>query len=110
MSRVSIHLLKQVFHVKKRAAESSSALKQIKLSYMAGNLTIKRAVTEKKRESCFKSYASYFFTLTYDARGKCWWYGIEIEIEPLHQHCYILLLCERWQQRGSACTFIVQGM
>ena len=27
--------------------------------------------------------------------------GMAIEVEPSHQYCYILLPCDRWQQKGS---------
>jgi len=27
--------------------------------------------------------------------------GRAVEVEPSRQYCYMLLLCDRWQQRGS---------
>ena len=38
--------------------------------------------------------------LAHDIRGRCWWYGGREWIFLPRFH-YILLLCDRWQQRGS---------
>ena len=38
--------------------------------------------------------------LTHDIRGRWWWYGSTGWTFPPTFH-YILLLCDRWQQRGS---------
>ena len=47
-----------------------------------------------------ESSASYFMMLTHDVRGRCRWYGSRGWTFPPIFH-YILLLCDRWQQRGS---------
>ena len=51
-------------------------------------------------EGCSKSNTSYFMMLTCDIRGGWWWFGNRgWTLSPLFH--YILLLCDRWQQRGS---------
>jgi len=35
---------------------------------------------------------------------------IEVEVEPSHQYCHILLLCDRWQQRGSLTEWYLTQM
>ena len=47
-----------------------------------------------------ESSASYFITLAYDVRGRCWWYGTRVWYFP-PVLCYVLQLCVRWQQRAS---------
>ena len=50
--------------------------------------------------SCSKSNASYFIMLSHDARGGCWWDSRRgWTFSPIFH--YVLLLCDRWQQRGS---------
>ena len=51
-------------------------------------------------ESFSKSNASYVIMLIHNVRGRCWWYGSRGWTFPPTFHC-ILLLCDRWQQRGS---------
>ena len=53
-----------------------------------------------KCDGCSKSNASYFITLAHNIRGSCWWNGSRGWTFPA-TFCYILLLCDRWQQRGS---------
>jgi len=47
-----------------------------------------------------RSLQWFFVMLPHDIRGRCWWYGSRgwtfTSISS-----YILLLCDRWQQRGS---------
>ena len=52
-----------------------------------------------KYEGYSESDTSYFIMLTNNIRGK-WWYGSRGWIF-LQIYYYILLLCSRWQQRGS---------
>lgn len=49
---------------------------------------------------CSESNASYFILLAHNVRGGRWWYGCRgwTFLETL---CYMLLPCDRWQQRGS---------
>jgi len=47
----------------------------------------------------YESNASYFITFTHDIRGE-WWYGSR-GWTFLTLLCYMLLPCDRWQQRGS---------
>ena len=49
---------------------------------------------------CSQSTAFYFIMLAPDIRGGCWWYISRDWIFPPIIH-YILLLCDRWQQRDS---------
>jgi len=42
----------------------------------------------------------YFIMLAYDIRGRCWWYGSRGWTFPATSHS-VLLLCDRWQERGS---------
>ena len=57
--------------------------------------------------SCFLMYkvyskhnASYFIMLAHNVRSECWWYGSRGWTFPPIFH-YMLLPCDRWQQRGS---------
>ena len=53
-----------------------------------------------KYKGCFKSNASYFIMLAHSIRGRCWWYGSRgWTFLPIFY--YVLLPCDRWQQRGS---------
>ena len=49
---------------------------------------------------CSQTNAFYFIMLGHSARGRCWWYGSRGWPFPPTFH-YVLLLCNRWQQRGS---------
>ena len=49
---------------------------------------------------CSESNASYFIMLTHNIRDECWWYSSRGWIFPSVFH-YMLLLCDRWQQRGT---------
>ena len=49
-------------------------------------------------KGCFKSIASYFIMLAH--RCRCWWYGSRSWTFPPMFH-YILLPCDRWQQRNN---------
>ena len=51
-------------------------------------------------KGCSESDASNFMMLAYDIRGRCRWYGSRGCTFPPIFH-YMLLLCDRWQQRGS---------
>jgi len=53
-----------------------------------------------KYESCCESSMSHFIMLAHNIRGKWWWYSSRgWNFSPTF--CYILFLCDRWQQRGS---------
>jgi len=56
-----------------------------------------RFVTYK---GCSESNAFHFIMLTYNVRGRCWWYGSRGWTFPPIFH-YILLPCDKWQQKGS---------
>ena len=60
-----------------------------------------REWSERKKwyECCFKNNTSYFILSAHDIRGGCWWYSSRSWTFPPIFH-YILLLCDRWQQRG----------
>ena len=46
------------------------------------------------------SNASYFIILAHDIWGGCWWCGSRVwNFPPIFY--YVLLLCDRWQQRGT---------
>jgi len=49
---------------------------------------------------CSESNSSYLILLIHNIRGGCWWYGSRDWTLPPIFHS-ILLLCDRWQQRGS---------
>jgi len=51
-------------------------------------------------KDCSESNASYFMMLAYSIRGGCSWYGSRGWTFLLIFHS-ILLLCDRWQQRGD---------
>jgi len=51
-------------------------------------------------EVCVKGNASYVIMLAHDVRGRCWCYSSSGWTFPSVFH-YILLLCDRWHQRGS---------
>ena len=53
----------------------------------------------KKYEGCSESNASYFMMLAHSVRGGYWWCGSRGWTFP-SVFCYMLLLCDRWQQRG----------
>ena len=56
--------------------------------------------TEQIYKGCSESNASYFMMLAHNVRGGCWWYGSRgWNFPPIS--CYMLLPCDRWQQRGS---------
>ena len=60
-----------------------------------------REWSERKKwyECCFKNNTSYFILSAHDIRGGCWWYSSRSwTFLPIFH--YILLLCDRWQQRG----------
>ena len=59
-----------------------------------------KGVLVEKYEGCSKSNASYFIMLAHNIRGGCWWYGSRGWTFPPISH-YVLLLCDRWQQRGT---------
>ena len=49
-------------------------------------------------KGCWESNASYFITLAYSVRSR--WYGNRgWTFPPIY--CSVLLLCDRWQQRGT---------
>lgn len=50
--------------------------------------------------SCSKSNGSQTVLWAHKMRGRCWWYGNRVWTFSQTFH-YILLLCDRWQQRGS---------
>jgi len=54
----------------------------------------------KLYKGCSESNASHFIMLAQDIRGRYWRYGSEGWTFLPISH-YILLLCDRWQQRGS---------
>jgi len=54
----------------------------------------------KNYTGCSKSNVSYFITPAHSVRGRSWWYGSRGWTFPPISH-YILLLHDRWQQRGS---------
>ena len=56
--------------------------------------------TKEMYKGCSKSNASYLTMLAHNVRGGCWWYGSTAWTFPPITH-YILLLFDRWQQRGS---------
>ena len=68
-------------------------------------LQIIRTLTSKQSElllhkCCSEGNVSYFIMLADNIRGGCWWYSSRgWTFPPIF--CYILLLCNRWQQRGS---------
>jgi len=47
-----------------------------------------------------ESNASHFIMFIHNIRSGCWWYGSLWWTFPSRFH-YLLLLCNRWQQRGS---------
>ena len=49
-------------------------------------------------KGCSKRNTSYF--MGHGVKGGCWWYGSNGWTFPPISHS-ILLLCDRWQQRGS---------
>ena len=49
---------------------------------------------------CSESNASYFIIFAHDIRGGCRWYGSSGWTFP-PVFCYMSLLCDGWQQRGS---------
>ena len=49
--------------------------------------------------SCSESNASHVM-LAHDVRGRWWWYGSR-RWAFLQILCYMLLLCDRWKQKGS---------
>lgn len=49
--------------------------------------------------NCSKNNASYFIMLAHDIRGRWWWYGSRSRTLSPSFH-YVLLPCDRWQQRG----------
>jgi len=51
-------------------------------------------------KGCSESNDSHFITLVHNARGRCWQYGNRGWTFPPIFH-YILLPCDRWQQRGT---------
>ena len=55
---------------------------------------------EEMYKDCSESNAFCFTVLAHDVRGRWWWYGSRswtfLPIFP-----YMLLLCDRWQQRGG---------
>ena len=51
-------------------------------------------------EDFSKSNASCVIMLAHDVTGRCWLYGSRDQTFQLMFH-YILLLCDRWQQKGS---------
>jgi len=48
---------------------------------------------------CSKSQGSYFIMLDHNIKGECWWYSSRGWTFPKISH-YILLPCNRWQQRA----------
>ena len=51
-------------------------------------------------KGCSESNASCFMVLAHSSRGRYWWYGIRGWTFP-PAFCYMLLPCDRWDQRGS---------
>ena len=51
-------------------------------------------------KGCSESNASYFIMLAHNFKSRCWWYGSKQWTFSIIFH-YILLQCDRWQQRGS---------
>jgi len=49
-----------------------------------------------------------FFISVHDVRGRWWWYGSSSRVFPKIFH-YILLLCDRWQQRGNLTKWLWHG-
>jgi len=50
-------------------------------------------------EGCSESSASYFIMSDHDTRGRCWWYGVEVE--PPHQYSITFCCCETDGSRGA---------
>ena len=50
-------------------------------------------------EGCSERNASYFIMSAHDIRGGCWWYDSRARNFP-PTFLYMLLPCNRWQQRG----------
>ena len=63
-------------------------------------LNICPAKQMRNYEGCSESNASYFILLAQRSRGRCWWWGSRGWTFPLIFR-YMLLLCNRWQQRGT---------
>ena len=55
---------------------------------------------ELLHKGCSESNPSYFMMLAHSVRGGCWWDGSRGWTFPPVFH-YILLLCDRWQQKGN---------
>jgi len=51
-------------------------------------------------KGCTESIAPCFIMLMYNSRSECWWHGSRSRTFAPIIH-YILLRCDRWQQRGS---------
>ena len=71
--------------------------KPLKLSFI--NFFLPSFVGQQKHKGCSKHNASYCMMLAKNIRGGCWWYGSRGWTFTPIQH-YILLQCDRWQQRG----------
>ena len=55
--------------------------------------------TTAKRLLIGNTFIMMVIMLAPDIRGRCWWYGSRGWAFPPFQ--YIMLLCDKWQQRGS---------
>jgi len=73
-----------------RSTLAKSAFRTLKDSYIQRKTLFK---------GCSESNASYCIMLTRNVRGGCWWYSSRGRTFP-PIFWYILLPCDRWQQRG----------
>jgi len=70
-------------------------------SLLTSNSKVLKIICKRQiHKGCSKSNASCFIMSAHDIRGRCCWYGSwGWTFSPIFY--YILLLCDRWQQRGS---------
>ena len=67
--------------------------------YLAPQLLLCTVLLVFPHKGYSKSNASYFTILAHYLRGRCWWHGSKSSFS--HQYCYVLLPCDRHQQRVS---------
>ena len=86
------------------AQHNEQSISQMQVDFYCGNTLLHNPcllfVQSACYENCSRSNVSYFMMVAHSDRGRCWWNGSRGWTFPPIS-CYILLLCDRWQQRDS---------
>ena len=75
-------------------------IEDLKDSAVSGIVGTYNEIWTTNLQGLLQNNARVFMVLAHDVRGRCWWYGSRGWTFPPVSH-YMLLPCDRWQQRGN---------